>query len=83
MPVLSSVSAAANALKGISTFMLSFIPVFAVITAASGSGGNLRLNERAAAYGGSGRFLYIKLCNNAAYGRIYGGKHKRLCFSAA
>lgn len=37
VPVLSSVSAAANALKGISTFMLSFIPVFAVITAASGA----------------------------------------------
>lgn len=37
VPVLSSVSAAANALKGISTFMLSFIPLFAVVTAASGA----------------------------------------------
>lgn len=36
-PVLLSVAAAVDALKGTGTFMLSFIPVFAVITAASGA----------------------------------------------
>lgn len=36
-PVLLSVAAAVDALKGTGIFMLSFIPVFAVITAASGA----------------------------------------------
>ena len=36
-PVLTTVAASVDALKGTGTFMLSFIPVFAVITAASGA----------------------------------------------
>ena len=37
IPVFSSVSASVNAMKGVGVFMLSFIPVFAVICAASGA----------------------------------------------
>lgn len=37
VPVFGTVSASVNALKGISVFMLSFIPIFAVIAAASGA----------------------------------------------
>lgn len=36
-PIFSAINAAASALQGISVFMLSFVPVFAVITAASGA----------------------------------------------
>lgn len=35
-PVYSSVKAGVDAMKGLSVFMLGFIPVFAVIVAASG-----------------------------------------------
>lgn len=36
VPVFSTLSAAANALKGCSVFMMSFIPVFTVVVSASG-----------------------------------------------
>ncbi len=37
VPIYKTISATTNALKGLSVFMLSFIPVFSGITAASGS----------------------------------------------
>lgn len=37
VPTVQTVSACTDALKGVATFMLSFVPVFAVITAASGA----------------------------------------------
>lgn len=36
LPVYSSITAGTGAMKGLSTFMLSFVPVFAVIVASSG-----------------------------------------------
>ena len=69
-------------MKGLSVFMLGFIPVFAVIVAASGGAVTSASMSTLLLNCGAGGLLHFKLCGAAAHGRVFGGEHRLLGISA-